>query len=162
METTEPYVQPDAEPGIVLTFEAQTYLAEAGKWASFLGIVGFIGCGILLLVAFFAGNIFSRMAEISPSPMAVGFAGMGGFITVFYVLIDVLYFFFVLYLYQFGNQIKKGIFFKDAAQVTGALGKLKSFFKLGAITTIIFLCLYALLIIAVVIIGVGTAALMHR
>jgi len=74
-------------------------------------------------------------------------------ITVVFILIDVLYFFFPFYLYQFGNRVKKGLAMMDANQVAEAIGKLKSFFKLAGIVTIVVLCLYALEIVGVMLIG---------
>jgi hypothetical protein len=162
METNETFEQPIAEPGIILTLEAQSYLRESGKWASFLGILGFIYCAFILIFAFFAGSIFSKAAEVSPNSMSLLLAGMGGFITFFYILIDVVYFFFSLYLYQFGDKIKRGIMFTDTAHVTAGLGKLKSFFKLWGILTIIMLCLMVLAIIGFIVIGIGAASMMNK
>jgi hypothetical protein len=155
METNETFDQQGAQPGIILTFEAQGYLHEAGKWAYFLSIIGFIGCALLLIAAFFAGSMFSKMAEFSPTsnPVASIMAGMGGFITALYILIDLLYFFFVLYLYQFGSRIKKGVLFSDSIEVTGALQKLKSFFKLWGITTIVVISLYVLIFVLAILVG---------
>ena len=162
METNETFEPISPEPGLTLTFEAQSYLREAGKWASFLGILGFIFCAIILIFALFAGSIFTRMAAVSPTALAVALAGMGGVVSFIYILFDVLYFFFALYLYQFGDKIKKGITFTDTAHVTSALGKLKSFFKLWGVVTIILLAFYALAIIAFIAIGVGAASMMHN
>ena len=95
--------------------------------------------------------------------MATGLmAGMTGIIMVVYLLIALIYFFFSLYLYQFGSRIKKGIVFTDPLHITSALGKLKSFFKLWGIITIVVLALYALVLIIAVIAGVGAASMMHR
>jgi hypothetical protein len=58
MDTNDAIEQTAPEPGIVLTLEAQGYLVEAGKWAYFLGIMGFIATGFILLCAFFIGTIF--------------------------------------------------------------------------------------------------------
>jgi len=159
METTENYGQPIVSPGINLTMEAQVYLREAGRWAVFLGVMGFIGCGIIFIVAFFAGSMFSRMAELSNNQVAAALAGMGGLVTVFYILIDLIYFFFSLYLYQFGAKVKQGIMFADSIHLTGALGKLKSFFKLWGILTIIVISLYAIIIIGVIIVSIGAASM---
>ncbi len=159
METNETHEQPFAVPGLSLNLEAQSYLREAGKWANFLGILGFIICVIILIASFFVGGILSRSAEVSSGPMGSLMAGMGSFITVVYILVDILYFFFSLYLYQFGVQIKKGITFADNAHVTGALGKLKSFFKLWGITTIVVLCLYALIFVGAIVMSVS---MMHH
>jgi len=159
METNETFepVSPAPVPG--LTLEAQTYLREAGKWARFLGIIGFIVCGLILIGALTIGTVISRAALISPSPMITMMAGMGGLIAVFYILIDIIHFFFSLYLYQFGDRIKKGIAFADTVHLTRAFEKLKSFFKLWGIITIVVLCLYALLIVCVAIAAFSGVAL---
>jgi hypothetical protein len=88
-------------------------------------------------------------------------AGMGGLIAVFYILIDIVHFFFSLYLYQFGDKIKKGVMFADTVHLTSAFEKLKSFFKLWGIITIVVLCLYALLIICVVIAAFAGASMVR-
>ena len=49
MDTNEPLAPLAGEPSLTLNNEAKAYLREAGKWASFLGILGFISCGILLI-----------------------------------------------------------------------------------------------------------------
>lgn len=158
MESNETFEQPAAEPGMALDFEAQSYLREAAKWAYFLGIIGFILTGFIVLCAFFVGSIFSRLPQYStPLPGAVG--SFMGFI---YIVIAVFYFFFSFYLYQFGYRIKKGLTYGDNYQVTNALGKLKSFFKMWGITTIVVLCFYALMILIAVVVGVGAASLLHR
>ncbi len=159
METTEPFAPSDAEPGINLTFEAQTYLREAGKWATFLGIIGFIGCGLILISAFSISGMLARVADVVPNQSFAILAGMGGVMTVMFILIDLIYFFFALYLYQFGDRIKKGLNFADTAHVTAGLGKLKSYFKLWGILTIVVLSFYALAIVGGIIFAV---ALSHR
>ena len=162
METTENFVDPGA--GLVLTPEAQTYLRESGKWANFLGIVGFILCGFIVIAALFTGAMIATMAKMAPPGPPGGAAALlasmgGGFIAVIYLLIALVYFFFSLYLYQFGSKIKKGVMFGDIDQVTIAFGKLKSFFKLWGILTIVILCLYALMIIGVIIFGMAASSM---
>src|ERR1700722_12282005 len=158
MDTNEPLAPLAGEPSLTLNNEAKAYLREAGKWASFLGILGFISCGILLIFSFFAGTIFTRASLVSPNQFSTAMAGLGGFITFFYLLIDLFYFFFSLYLYQFGDRIKKGIMFTDNLHVTNAFGKLKSFFKLWGITTIVVLCLYILCIVGFIIFAIAVAS----
>ncbi|HWZ14908.1 MAG TPA: DUF5362 family protein [Mucilaginibacter sp.] len=161
MDTNDAIEQTVPEPGIVLTLEAQSYLLEAGKWAYFLGIVGFIMTGFILLCAFFVGAIFSLMTKYQPATTPYP-AGVGGVMSFLYILIAIFYFFFSFYLYKFGNRIKKGIGYNDALEVGSALEKLKSFFKLWGITTIVILAFYALMIVIVVVVGIGTATLLHK
>jgi hypothetical protein len=152
METEETFITPPGSTEIVLTAEAQSYLLSAGKWATFLGILGFIFCGLFALVALSIGTIFTKMAEMMPyNPGFKMMAGFGGGVSIFYLLIDLLYFFFALYIYQFAVKIKAGVNFRDTAHITAGLGKLKSFFKLWGIVTIVFICVYVLAIICIVI-----------
>lgn len=164
METTEtsvteptPVPQP---PQLVLNFEAQAYLREAGKWARFLAIIGFVFCGLILIMAIFISAVFTMMGKISPVYNNMPSAA-GGFVSVIYILFDVLYFFFPYYLMQFSDKIKKGIVFQDVQHITAATGKLKSFFKLWGIVTIVLVSLYALIFLIVIVAGIGAAA-MHN
>jgi hypothetical protein len=157
METTETSGQSFTPPTLNIDFQAQGYLKSAGRWATFLGILGFVACGIIFIVAFFAGAIFSRVGGASYGPLAALTAGAGWLITFFYLLIDVFYFFFSLYLYQFGDRIKKGIDRWDNISVTVAFEKLKSFFKLWGITTIVVISLYLLIIVGFIAFGILAA-----
>jgi hypothetical protein len=152
METTENF-EPTAEPQIILSDEAQYYLQKAGQWAYFLGIVGFVLAGILVLVSLFIGSIFSMMSKFQPQAATPYPAAMGSFLSFLYILIAVFYFFFSLYMYQFGSRIKNGILHSNSEEVTIALGKLKSFFKLWGISTVVIISLYALIFIVVIIAG---------
>jgi len=160
METTESQLQPEpqGEQPLVLSQEAQFYLQQSGKWASFLGIVGFVLTGFLVLAAFFAGALMGIMSKMSPNPSPFN---VGPLLTVIYLLIAVFYFFFSFYLYQFGTRVKKGIAFTDGNLLTGGLEKLKSFFKLWGICTIVMIALYAVIFICAIVIGIGSAALSH-
>lgn len=161
METTETEVTmqaPAPQPQLILDAEAQSYLKEAGKWARFLAIMGFIFCGLILIFALFIGTFFSIMSKISPVYNSMP-QGVGGVVSVVYILIDVLYFFFPLYLMQFSDKIKKGVVFSDSRYITAGIEKLKSFFKLWGIVTIVVLSFYALVIVFIVIVGVGASAM---
>ena len=149
METNETLEPQRTEPVLNLNDEAKSYLKEAGKWANFLSIVGFIICGLLFITAFFVGTIFSMLSSISSIYSQVP-AAAGIFLSVIIILVDLLYFFFALYLNQFAAKVKRGIVFTDGSQLTQGLGKLKSFFKLWGIVTIVVLCFYALEMVFVV------------
>jgi hypothetical protein len=151
MEETNDPITPAEPVGLVLTEEAQYFLREAGRWARFLGIMSFIGAGFVFLIAIFFGAFTSLMSSYSynrrPFPPVLG----GGLGFVLYTGVAVICFFIALYLYQFGNSIKQAIEFSDSQDLTIAFGKLKSFFKLKGIIVIIFVSLYALIILGVII-----------
>lgn len=165
METTEPEVKEHAlpeEPAMVLSQEAQYYLQQIGKWASFLGIVGFVFCGLFFIVALFIGSIFAMISKVSPMyAQNPAISAMGPMLSVIYIIFDAIYFILVLYLYQFAVRIKRGIAFIDNAMVTSAFGKLKSFFKAWGIITIVMLSFYALFLLIAIVAGIGAASMMH-
>ncbi|MDB5004176.1 MAG: hypothetical protein JWQ34_2401 [Mucilaginibacter sp.] len=160
-ETNEPII-PAQPVGLVLLQDAQFFLHETGRWAKFLGIMGFIGSGFLMLLAFFFGAFMSAMSTLSPYsqstrhfPAIIG--GVGGFIL--YGSLAVVYFFISLNLYQFGDGVKQAVELGDSIQLSIAFGKLKLFFKIKGIILIAVLCLYGLIIIGGIIIA---AFIMHR
>src|SRR5476651_2731393 len=122
METTElnEPSSPGASPGLTLTPEAIFYLQESGKWAGFLAIIGFIMCGLFLILALCIGALFSMLARFSPAYSAIP-PGIFPVFAIIFILIDVLYFFFPLYLYQFASRIKRGLILRDADHVTQSL-----------------------------------------
>ena len=155
IETNELTPEQELPASVTLSIQAQIYLQEAAKWSRFLGIVGFVVCGLFLIMALFIGVIFSVLANLSPVYSQMP-AGMGPLFSVVFILIDVLYFFFALYLYQFGKKIKEGLVLLNSDDITIGLGKLKSFFKLAGILTIIFLCIYAIEIVVLIVVGMAS------
>ncbi|WP_214070162.1 DUF5362 family protein [Mucilaginibacter sp. dw_454] len=147
--TTEPQT-PEQPQGIILLQDAQSYLLSAGKWARFLGILGFIGTGFITLYALFFGTLMSAMSSFSPTPLSTMGAIPVGFIIFYFILIGVFYFFVSLYIYQFGSRVRDGIMLASSITVTDGLGKLKSAFKLIGIMTIVFMILSVFIIIGVI------------
>ena len=158
METNEHYVQPAAaEPQLILTQEAQYYLQKAAQWANFIAIIGFIVTGFIVLGAIFVGSMFSMMARINP--MMAYPTWMGTALSVFYLFFALFNFFFSLYIYQFADRAKKGVLYNNAQEITTALSKLKSFFKLWGIVTIVIIALYAFIFVFAIIAGIGAASM---
>lgn len=172
-ETTETIAPvPDPNSGMVLNAQAKYFLHTAGRWATFLGIMGFIGTGIILLCAIFVGALLSLISRFNPAAMAMpsnpgmpeasSFIGAAsGFISFFYVLIALFYFFVSYYLYRFGTGIKKSTMFNDADGTTKSFEYLKSHFKLIGITTIVIIALYVLMFIIGIIVIASAASAMH-
>lgn len=150
-ETFTPEPQPAAEQpqGLILSPEAQFYLTAAGKWARFLGIIGFIGTAFIAICALFIGTIMGALASLSPAGGLA--AAPGGILSFVYILIAIFYFFVSLYTYQFGTRVKEGVLFQNSMAITDGLGKLKAVFKMIGIVTIVILVLYVFIFIGVVI-----------
>jgi hypothetical protein len=171
-ETTDPIVPDYPLPPLVIDQEGKYYLHTAGRWATFLGIFGFVITGFILLGAIFVGTLFSLMGRFNPAmnmpsssggPAAASILNAASsFISFFYVLIAVFYFFLSYYLYRFGTGIKKSTMFNDTATATKSLEYLKSHFKLIGITTIVVISLYLLLFIGIILVSVFAASALHQ
>lgn len=135
-------------------------LREAAKWARFLAIVGFVICALVALAAIFAGSFiaayFSRLGGTMSGLGDSATAGMGIFVSVFYLGIVALYFFPCLFLYQFANKAKLALDGNDQEALNYSFTKLKAFFRYWGILTIIGLCFYGF---AIVIMLVSLAAI---
>lgn len=129
---------------------AKGFLKETAKWANFLAIIGFIGIGLLVLLALFAGAIFSNL----PGGNVASSIG-GGLITFIYLLMALLYFFPVMYLYKFATKMKLGLARNNEDELTEAFLNLKSHYKFIGILTIIMLSLYALMFLFALIGGLA-------
>ncbi|WP_179413601.1 DUF5362 family protein [Mucilaginibacter sp. E4BP6] len=157
-ETPELLLPEQPKPGLILGEEAKYFLHTAGRWATFLGIMGFIGTGFVVIIAIFISAFFSLIGRLNPAASQMP-TSMSGVFTFVYLLVAVFYFFMSYYLYQFGTSIKSGTLLNDATLATKAFKNLKSHLKLIGITTIVAISFYILIIIIVLIVGVGAASL---
>lgn len=132
-----------------LSFDHQTtsQFEAAAKWARFLGIIGFVICGLIVILALFAGTfISSMMGGFSGGMTSVG-AGFGMMFTILYLLFAALYFFPSLFLYQFAVKMRTALTNSDQQALNYSAAKLKAFFRFWGILTIVLLSFYGLVII---------------
>lgn len=143
-------VLPEDNSGIVLNIYAVSDLKKAAKWAQFLAIIGFIGSGIIALVALSIGSIFARIAALSP--MGVGLpAAVSSVIMIVYLLLAAVTFILHLFLYQFATRSINALSTNNSDLLAGGIHRLQSYFKMIGIVVIIelafmvlgFICLIA-------------------
>lgn len=156
METNE-----QTNPGLHIDLANRSSLTEAAKWGKFLAIVGFVMCGLIVILAFFIGTIMTSLGALGSMGDMEGMEGMGGsglpgfmggaFLTVLYLLIGLLYFFPCLFLFRFADKMQLALRSEDQQYLTTSFENLKSLFKFMGILTIIVLCLYALGILIAII-----------
>ncbi len=130
--------------------QAAGYLGETAKWTKFLSILGFIFCGLIVLIAIFFGSFFSSsfLGKYGQGGAIGGMgSGLGVVVIVIYVLLALFYFFPCLYLFNFSNKMQMALRNNDQAQLNLSFKNLKSCFKFWGIFTIIILSFYALAII---------------
>ncbi|MFG4004780.1 hypothetical protein ACHRV1_13575 [Flavobacterium aquidurense] len=125
---------------------AKDFLKETVKWAYFLGIVGFVGIGFILLIAVFAGAIFSTLGSSMAGMGAYG-GSFGTIMTLVYVVLAAIYFFPVYYLFKFGANGKKAFRDNDNVALTASFSYLKSHYKFIGIFMIAILVLYGLIFV---------------
>ncbi|OIQ15385.1 MAG: hypothetical protein BM557_11495 [Flavobacterium sp. MedPE-SWcel] len=133
-----------------LTDEAKGFLREAGKWAMFLSILGFIGLGFMLLGGI---SIFTMGSTLDNTGTTGGMPFSFSTFGIIYILMAILYFFPILYLYKFAASTKQAILNNNTAKLTESIKNLKSHYKFIGILTIITIVGYilgAIIMVAVV------------
>ncbi len=138
-----------AEVKIELNRDALFYLLNAGKWAKFLAILGFIFIGFLVILGFAAGSLLSSVSRQSALPFPSYLFGL------IYLIIGAIYFFPVHYLYNFASLAHSGIRDKDSSKIGQAILNLKSHYKFLGILAIVSLALYIFVLFIILAVGAG-------
>jgi hypothetical protein len=126
-------------------YQANQYLAQAARWAKFLAIVGFVVCGLIFIVAIFAGAILGNLGSIGQ----FGASSMmsGPLISVIYIAFGLLYFFPCLYLFRFASRMQIALRNNDQGVLNSSFKSLKSCFRFVGIMTLVIIAIYLLLFI---------------
>lgn len=144
-------IQTPSKNELILTDVSISMIAEIAKWAKFLAIIGFVGIGLMVVLSFSIGTIFSLLNEFqqaSPFPFP-GF--LFGFI---YFIIAIIYFFPVLYLYRFSIHAKEALKITDNGLLEKALINLKAHYRYIGIVMIVVLAIYALALVIGIFVGI--------
>ena len=136
--------------GFGIDQSSRAHLSEAAKWAKFLAIVGFVMCGLIVVMAIFAGSFLAMMSNsyndgYSSSARLTG--GMGAFVAILYIGIAILFFFPYLFLFRFATRMKSALNINDQLTLNTSFQNLKIMFRYVGILTIVMLSFYALAII---------------
>ena len=140
---------------LAVTTMSRGFLVETAKWAKFLSILGFIGCGFMAIAAFSLPFLMRLMPQNQMMPMGGGamLKGMNAMLTVFYLGFAVLLLMPCLYLYRFSTKMKIALLQTDTELLDTSFSNLKSFFKFYGIMMIIVFSFYALVFILAIIGG---------
>ena len=115
---------------------SQNFLNEAAKWGKFIAIVGFIFCGIMVVVAFFIPTLFMNLPPYNQ--LGSGFtSGMSAAFTVVYLVLALILFFPCLYLYRFSVKMKLALGSVSQENFDTSLQNLKSLLKFYGIFIIV-------------------------
>lgn len=141
------------ELSLKLTYPAQQYLLAAGKWATFIGIAGFVFSGFIALLALIVGGAASIIGGTQNPFGAI--PGVG--ITIMYLVVAGLNFAIAYLVFSFGKKAKDAINTKDENALERSVSFLKQHFSLIGILIIIYLALILIGFIVAIAVGVGTA-----
>jgi hypothetical protein len=138
--------------GVMLSEKMLRYLNEASPWLQFVGILGYIGCGLLVI-----GGIFSAVGF----SVAAAFTELGEFpfwiIALIYIPMGVLFFFPAHFTYNFGKKIRNYRFSNSTEELELALKNNKSLWKFYGIICIIYLAFIPVSFIILIAGGVWAA-----
>ncbi|MCL2720776.1 MAG: hypothetical protein FWD47_05500 [Treponema sp.] len=137
-----------------LTETMLRYLKDASPWLIFMGVLGFIGCGVLVLYSVIA--IIGSLAtyaflsdELFNFPIWL--------LSPLYLVMGVVSFFPAFFTYNFGIKIRKYKFSNSDEDLENAFKNNKSLWKFNGILSIIFLAFIPVMIIILMIVGVAMA-----
>ena len=122
------------------------FLKETSSWGYFLAILGFIGIGFMVVFGVFFGAIIGAGALGANNPYeAIGFSM--GYFGLIYVAMGLIYFFPVLYLFNFSRKMKRALSLNNNEDFNSAFKNLKSHYKFMGIFAIVIVSIYVLLFI---------------
>ncbi len=124
----------------------KSHLAETAKWAKFFAILGFISCGLIVLIGIFFGSFFNMFSSYSQSPYSdfSASSGLGAAMAVFYIVFALIYFFPCLFLFRFATKMKTALAANDQELLNTSLQNLKATFRFIGILTIVLLSFWVL------------------
>jgi hypothetical protein len=155
-------VNPAADGSARLTETMILYLKGASPWLRFIGIVGFIVCGIVFLIGFvflFAlpalGSFWVGISEFEDISESFGTA-LGAVIgAVYFFAIAALSFFPALFTFNFGNKIRAYLQSGSAQDLETAFKSNKFLWTFNGVLTIIGLALIPLMVIIGIFVGIA-------
>jgi hypothetical protein len=147
--------------GINVDQTGKLHLAEAAKWAKFLSILGFIFCGLIVLIGIFFGSFMSvfssRYASNPYDELPVSSTGFGAAMAVYYIVLALIYFFPCLFMYRFATKMKTALTSNNQEVLNTSFQNLKASFRYVGIITIIMLA-FVVLAFIVLLLGVATGS----
>jgi len=142
-------VQPQPLFSLSIDPVIKSHLSETARWGKFLSILGFILCGLMVILGVFSGTFFntiiSRTQGAYNSLMHSG--SFGAMMAVVYIIIAVIYFFPCLFLYRFSAKMKTALNGNEQTDLTLSFQNLKALFRYTGILTLIMLAIYLIIFI---------------
>jgi hypothetical protein len=170
-DNANPYQSPEAavKPETPLASQAGltetmlNHLRGASPWLRFIGIVGYIGCGLMVLggILFLAlvptmNSLWDIVPELGSFSAVIG-AAFSGSIGIYLFICAVIGFFPSRFIYTFGSRIRSYLRSGAAGDLEEAFKNNKSLWKFAGIVTIISLAFIPVMAIVGIVIAVAMA-----
>jgi hypothetical protein len=158
-DSYNPYQSPESpivpetpqNTGVMLTEKMLRYLSDTSPWLQFIGILGYIGSGLLVVIGIFGTIGFS----------AISFLELGDFpfwiLAIIYIPMGVLCFFPAHFAFNFGRKIRNYRFSNSIDDLELAFKNNKSLWKFYGIICIIYLAIIPVFFVIAIIGGVAAA-----
>ncbi len=121
------------------------HLRATRPWVKFLAILAFISVGLMFLVGLIAMAALSTVRGVGPNA-AIG---------ILYWLMALLYIAPAIFLNRYATAIRELLHGGGAPTMEKALESQKSFWRYVGILTLVLLCIYALILLIAVVIGIS-------
>jgi uncharacterized membrane protein YjgN (DUF898 family) len=147
-----------------LDHESIDHLTETARWGKFLAIVGFVTCGLIVVMAFavgalFASSAFSNLPGYSNQVGGSAFGFLGGAMFAgIYIIFAGIYFFPCLFLYNFSVRMKAALNTNDQVKLNQSLKAQKILFRFVGVLTIISISIYG---VGLLIVGAVALLALH-
>ncbi len=151
----------EAENRDGITSRTKDYVAKAGPWAKFLGILGFIVTGLFVLLSIgliiFSGWMPAALGQSMPF-LGDAFGAARAAIGVVYLLSSLLFFFPSLFLVNCGAASRRYRLGGDPADLERFMLGIKKLAKFFGIVAIVVIAIYAVVFLVMIISAVATGA----
>lgn len=141
MENSYEEISLPASGALSINPQIESFLSETIKWGKFIAIMGFVGCGLLVLVG--AALLFLPSADLTNKFTS----GFGYIIGPMYIAMSLLYYFPSLYMYRFCKNARIAFDENDQNALTLSFESLKSNFKFWGIAILIMIVFYGLIFV---------------
>ncbi len=130
------------ETDLIVDSTISAHLKETAVWGKFLGIIGFIYSGFIVLGAIFAASMFAKLTGNATGSSSGLFAG--GMVGVVYLGLAGVIFFMSMYLYRFAKNIQLALKTNDQESLVTSFKNLKVYFRFAGIITVVALIITVL------------------
>lgn len=131
---------------------ATVYLRGAARWAKFLSVVGFIFCGLSLVMAVVFASVFANLFNSLGSG---GLGKSGGWLGVVFACISLLNFIPCFHLYNFANRMQLALDHNDQEQLNSSFRNMRSFYRFVGVMMIVCMGLWLLIILLMIVSTAG-------